>query len=251
MVKKRVLNNIILLVLVLMTGACVWGAFLGSEHAGRIAGGSFVAFFGLALLLLFLFSFVRYRFLLERPGLLMIHAGCVAILAGGLWGGAYSHDRRLENVTIGDKSLRYGKIYKSVVQIARRDYIDSLHQTDSHNRQLLARLGFKVFLSDFSIEQYPDGQIKDYISEIMVIADSGQHFGPYEVEVNKPLYFGGYHFYQHDFDHERGEFTVLTVVSDDGLWLVYAGYFMLLSGVFWHLWLERFWSWRAKGGVLV
>ncbi|MBN2844112.1 MAG: cytochrome c biogenesis protein ResB, partial [Sedimentisphaerales bacterium] len=179
-----------------------------------------------------------YRSLREKPGLMMIHAGCVAILAGGLWGGAFSHEMAMEEITVNGKTMLYGKIYKTAVQIPRGGYIDTLHTFPEQGARAIVPLGFKMFLKDFVIEYYPDGQVKDYISHIMIIADSGRHFGPYQIEVNKPLYFGGYHFYQHSFDQERGQFTILTVASDDGLWLVYAGYFLLLSGVFWHLWLD-------------
>ncbi len=59
------------------------------------------------------------------------------------------------------------------------------------------------------------------------------------IEVNHPLSFGGYHFYQHSYDAEAGQYTVLMVVSNTGLAVVYAGYWMLCIGVIWHLWLRH------------
>ena len=35
------------------------------------------------------------------------------------------------------------------------------------------------------------------------------------------------------------EYTILQVVSDSGLNLVYGGYVMLIAGVFWHFWGRR------------
>ncbi|MHC4738450.1 MAG: hypothetical protein ACYS9Y_06060, partial [Planctomycetota bacterium] len=56
--------------------------------------------------------------------------------------------------------------------------------------------------------------------------------------------FGGYHFYQHSYDAEAGQYTALRVTSDTGLGFVYAGYVMLCVGVIWHLWLREIFSKR-------
>jgi len=79
--------------------------------------------------------------------------------------------------------------------------------------------------------------VSDYISELQIIED-GKVAAEKNIEVNHPLYFGGYHFYQHSYDAEAGRYTVLMVASDTGLGLVYAGYVMLCAGIFWHLWVR-------------
>jgi hypothetical protein len=80
---------------------------------------------------------------------------------------------------------------------------------------------------------------RDYISELQVIKD-GKILAEKNIEVNHPLHFGGYHFYQHSYDSENEQYTVLMVVSDSGLGLVYVGYVMLCIGVFHHFWLKDF-----------
>jgi len=80
--------------------------------------------------------------------------------------------------------------------------------------------------------------IRDYISDLEVIRD-GKVVAEKSIEVNKPLHFGGYHFYQSSYDAEAGQYTVLSVTSDTGLRFVYAGYLMLCGGVIWHLWLRE------------
>ncbi|MHC4648393.1 MAG: cytochrome c biogenesis protein ResB [Planctomycetota bacterium] len=80
--------------------------------------------------------------------------------------------------------------------------------------------------------------IRDYISELQVIKDN-KVVAKKSIEVNHPLHFGGYHFYQYNYDKEAHQYTILEVVSDSGLNLVYAGYLMLIVGVFWHLWLRE------------
>ncbi|MBA7703991.1 Cytochrome c biogenesis protein Ccs1 [subsurface metagenome] len=80
--------------------------------------------------------------------------------------------------------------------------------------------------------------VSDYISELQII-ENDKVVAEKNIEVNHPLKFGGYHFYQSSYDAEAGQYTVLEVVSDSGLNLVYAGYLMLCVGVFWQLWLRR------------
>jgi hypothetical protein len=79
--------------------------------------------------------------------------------------------------------------------------------------------------------------VSDYISEIQIIKD-GKVLAEESLEVNHPVHFGGYHFYQHAYDDQAGQYTVLMVASDTGLNTVYAGYLMLCAGVFWQFWLR-------------
>jgi hypothetical protein len=82
-------------------------------------------------------------------------------------------------------------------------------------------------------------EVKDYVSEIEVVAD-GRAVAAKAVEVNHPLHYGGYHLYQHSLDEDdAGQYTILLVVSDSGLNVVYGGYVMLIAGVFWHFWGRR------------
>jgi cytochrome c biogenesis protein ResB len=88
--------------------------------------------------------------------------------------------------------------------------------------------------------------ISDYVSELQIIRDN-EVAAEKNVEVNHPLHFGGYHFYQHWYDDQAGQYTILMVVSDSGLNIVYAGYFMLCIGVFWHFWMRHLFSTKANG----
>ena len=87
--------------------------------------------------------------------------------------------------------------------------------------------------------------ISDYISDLEVIED-GRVVAEKSIEVNKPLHFGGYHFYQYFYDTEAGQYTELSVTSDTGLRFVYAGYVMLCAGVIWHLWLREILAKRKR-----
>lgn len=81
--------------------------------------------------------------------------------------------------------------------------------------------------------------VKDYVSELEIIRD-GQVVAAKDIEVNRPLYYGGYHFYQHEWgEDQHGAYTILMVVSDSGLNVVYGGYALLIGGIFWHFWGRR------------
>ncbi|GAH13017.1 unnamed protein product, partial [marine sediment metagenome] len=64
--------------------------------------------------------------------------------------------------------------------------------------------------------------IRDYLSDIVVI-ENEKEVASKVIEVNHPLHYGGYHFYQHSYDSEAGKYTILLVTSDSGLYAVYGG----------------------------
>jgi hypothetical protein len=81
--------------------------------------------------------------------------------------------------------------------------------------------------------------VKDYISELEIVKN-GSVVAAKDIEVNHPLYYGGYHFYQQDWgEDQHGEYSILLVVSDSGLNVVYGGYVFLIGGIFWHFWGRR------------
>ena len=108
--------------------------------------------------------------------------------------------------------------------------VDSYYVEDD----IVKPLGFSLFLRDFSVEFYPEKHkgmhfVKSYKSTILI--KDGDALKKSVIEVNKPFSFGGYDFYQYGYDEEYPSQTVLQVVKDPGLPLVYAGYFILLLGM--------------------
>ncbi len=81
------------------------------------------------------------------------------------------------------------------------------------------------------------GDIKDYKSHLRVPGRDG-YLAEKVIEVNDPLHFGGYHFYQQSYDTRNENYTVLSVRSDSGLLTVYVGYGLLGVGVFWLFWFQ-------------
>jgi cytochrome c biogenesis protein ResB len=74
------------------------------------------------------------------------------------------------------------------------------------------------------------GQIKDFKSKLEVI-DGAKAVRTATIEVNHPLKFGGYTFYQSRYDLEQLNWTGLEVVKDPGVPFVYAGFILLNIGI--------------------
>lgn len=89
--------------------------------------------------------------------------------------------------------------------------------------------------------------VRDYVSDLEVV-EEGRVVKQKDIEVNHPLYYGGYHFYQHSYgQNEFGDYTILMVVSDSGLTVVFTGYGLLSMGVCWHFWFRRLLTaWRNR-----
>ena len=80
--------------------------------------------------------------------------------------------------------------------------------------------------------------VRAYISDVEVIKDN-KVVTRKSIEVNKPLHYGGYLFYQQGYDSDTGRYTILGVTSDKGLGVVFLGYILLCAGTFWHFWLRH------------
>lgn len=82
------------------------------------------------------------------------------------------------------------------------------------------------------METYDSGAPKRYASDIQVQTKTGQKVRTV-VEVNKPARLGGWTIYQYDYDTEMGaksRYSVLELVRDPWLPLVYVGILMMLVG---------------------
>ena len=92
--------------------------------------------------------------------------------------------------------------------------------------------GLSILLNDFIMETYPSGMPKRIASDVLVRRKSGEDI-PAVIEVNKPLKVDGWKMYQYDYDSEAGSestVSVLQLVRDPWLPLVFTGIFMMLVG---------------------
>jgi hypothetical protein len=72
--------------------------------------------------------------------------------------------------------------------------------------------------------------VRDYISTMTVLRE-GREVLTRKVEVNHPLIYGGYAIYQSEYDPRDPDFSGFEVVRDPGLWLVHAGFVLMMAAV--------------------
>lgn len=89
-----------------------------------------------------------------------------------------------------------------------------------------------IELKKFIMETYDDGSPKRFASEIQIQTKSGKHIEAV-VDVNKPYEVDGWKIYQYGYDTQMGaqsQISILELVSDPWLPLVYTGIYMMLAG---------------------
>lgn len=91
------------------------------------------------------------------------------------------------------------------------------------------------------------GPIKSFRSTVSVI-EGGQEVQTRTIEVNRPLGYRGYSFYQSGYNPEDLAWTSLQVVCDPGVPLVYAGFGFMIVGLFTLFYLNPVLAAREKAG---
>lgn len=89
-----------------------------------------------------------------------------------------------------------------------------------------------IELKKFIMETYDDGSPKRYASQIEILTKSGKKIET-TIDVNKPVEVDGWKIYQYGYDTMMGaesKTSILELVSDPWLPLVYAGIYMMLGG---------------------
>jgi cytochrome c biogenesis protein ResB len=96
-------------------------------------------------------------------------------------------------------------------------------------------LPFTIRLSDFEKEIYPGtDKARGYSSDV-VILDNGLEW-PARIEMNKPLRYKGYTFYQSSFEQtDKMQATILSVVENKGRLFPYIGTLIVTAGLMLHL----------------
>ena len=89
-----------------------------------------------------------------------------------------------------------------------------------------------IELKRFIMETYDDGSPKRFASEIQILTKAGDNIETI-VDVNKPYEVNGWKIYQYGYDTQMGaksQISILELVSDPWLPLVYVGFYMMLAG---------------------
>ena len=101
-----------------------------------------------------------------------------------------------------------------------------------------------IGLKDFVMETYDDGKPKRFASDIFVRTKTERRSHAI-VEVNKPIEVEGWRIYQYGYDTQMGamsQISILELIRDPWLPLVYTGIYMMLAGAV--LMILRVLPWR-------
>jgi cytochrome c biogenesis protein ResB len=226
-----------LTIITLLIVFSIYGAFLGSDGARDFFNCPAIVAYWFALNLVLIAGSIIFR------RLLLIHIGCILVLFGAMLGSDAGH--RFQH-----KLLGINRIHKGwMVLYQGQESNEVKTEKDNQIRELPFSIKLEEFKIDYYESKYPkqpqdksllkrEGAVRNYTSSLAII-ENGKIIAEKNVEVNHPLHYGGYHFYQHSYDAQKGQYSILMVVSDSGLALVYAGYVALCVGVIRHFWLRN------------
>jgi cytochrome c-type biogenesis protein CcsB len=94
------------------------------------------------------------------------------------------------------------------------------------------RLPFAVHLDAFEIDVYPGTQRPAMFRSRVRVVDGSSAPQPHVIEMNRPLSYGGWKFFQSSYHiDEQHRATVLSVSRDPGQAVVFAGYGLLVLGM--------------------
>lgn len=98
--------------------------------------------------------------------------------------------------------------------------------------QQVVEMPLAIELKEFIMETYDDGSPRRFASELQILTKTGKNIMA-TVDVNKPVSVEGWKIYQYGYDTRMGamsQTSILELVSDPWLPLVYAGIYMMLGG---------------------
>ena len=76
-----------------------------------------------------------------------------------------------------------------------------------------------------------DKETKYWKSQVSILDPSGQISKQANIQVNQPLYYKGYRFYQTDYDPKNPRYSGIGVSHVPGLYIVYAGFYLMMAGI--------------------
>ena len=206
-----------IILLILIAVALSAGTIIESIHGTEAARSVYFAPWFFALQALFAVNilgaiwerFPRDRY---RIGFLITHASMILILGGALGTALFVVDGRLP-LWEGDSSAR--------ILRGGPDEEPTEHA-----------IPFRVRLDAFEIDKYPGTERPAMFRSRVTVIDASGAEHPAIIEMNRPLTFGGYSFFQSSYQIERGrEMSILSVSKDPGQPFVFWGYALLVLGM--------------------
>jgi len=96
------------------------------------------------------------------------------------------------------------------------------------DRNLTVPLPFSIQLTDFRIDFYGDSFTPKQYTSVLELSDGT--LVQKETSVNHPCYHKGWLIYQSDYDYERGDYSVIRLVRDPWLPIIFLGMALLAVG---------------------
>jgi len=234
---KKILKLSTIAAAILLAALSIISAFYGADWSRSFFNSFVMCIFWAVFVLLLAATLIVFK-PLRRGWILSAHLGIICVLLGGMIASSAGHK-------IAARLFGIEKIPSGFLVINRGQTETAVSSTDLE--KIIGRLNFEVTAADIWIEQYYDGQIKDFKSTL-AITKQGREIIKKTIEVNRPLHYGGYHFYQSGFDMENHQYTILHLVSDSGLSLVYFGYGLIIVGIFGRYWIGPITKYFKKRG---
>ena len=170
----------------------------------------FFLLFALVMLLSLAFVLLQGK---RRVGFMLNHLGLFLIVWAALFGAP--------------------DVSRTRMMVGKGDVVNYAYATDG----MVVQMPFSVALEDFQIDYYPDSvSPRQFTSHIYL---GGEHRS---VAVNEPVSHQGYTFFQESYDREGGTYTVLLVVRDPWLPVIYLGMLLLAAGSI----MLLFGRWRTR-----
>ena len=218
---KKLLSNLaslkLTVILVLLIGVVLSaGTILESMRGTEASKAVYEASWFYALLMLFAVNVVcalvdRWPKNRWRIGFAITHLSMLLILFGAL-------------VTLVAKTEGQMPIWEG-------EQSSTITQGKSEKDARPLALPFAIKLDAFELDTYPGtGMPMQYRSRVRIVAGSAET--PGIIEMNKPISYGGYTFFQSSYRIEQGRrATILSVSRDPGQTIVFVGYFLLVAGM--------------------
>ncbi|NQT53499.1 cytochrome c biogenesis protein ResB [bacterium] len=97
--------------------------------------------------------------------------------------------------------------------------------------------------------EHRPGRVKAFASHVTVLDAAGTEVKQATVKVNEPLKYGRYTFYQASYDQKTERATVLEVVYDPGVPLVFGGFILMPLGMAYVFYAQPFFRRKARRNV--
>ena len=207
------------IVLILVLGAVLAGGTIEESLHGAAAGRAvyyapwFLTLEGLFALNVVSALIVRWPRNRLRVGFAITHLALLLILAGALLTALFKVEGQLP--------LWEGETAAAIVQPAAQE------QTVRHP------LPFSLRLDAFEIDTYPGTRRPAMFRSRVTVIDPLRGVElPGVIEMNRPLAYGGFRFFQSSYRQEDGrEMSILSVARDPGQPVVFLGYGLLVAGM--------------------